>query len=114
MNQNFNTLTVIDLKEMITKIKALDGEEPVAELIEISEGFEAALSQYGVGEPQDHHRLLVLLGLTWEMEQRMKHIEVTLERIHRQVQGCSLPYGRTGLMDQIHRPPDHEPRGIIE
>jgi hypothetical protein len=114
MIQNFNTLTVLDLKEMFTKIKVLDGEDPVAELIEISEGFETAISQYGVEEPQDHDRLLVLLGLAWEMERRMKKIEARLERIHFQVQGCSVPHPRVDLMDVVHRVPGYSERGIIE
>lgn len=114
MNQNINTLTAYDLTEMLRNIKRLDEEAPIGELIEISEGFEAAISQSGVVEPQDHNRLLVLLGLAWEMERRMKKIEARLERIHLQVQSCSVPHPRVDVLDLVHRVPDYSERGIIE
>lgn len=114
MIQNLNTLTVLDLKKMLAKIKALHGEEPVAELIEISEGFETAMSQYGVEEPQDHDRLLALLGLAWEMERRMKKIELTLENVGIQARTSPLPGLDINLMRLIHQVPNREPEEICE
>jgi hypothetical protein len=114
MNQRLNTVTVSDLKEMLAKIKSLDEEDPVAELIEIFEGFEVAMSQYGTEEPQDHQRLLVLLGLTCEMGRRMKDLEATLDRIGHQIRALSPGCPDMGLMDLVHRVPKYNHHEICE
>jgi hypothetical protein len=105
MNTSFNTLTVQDLKRMFAAINTLDTEDPVPELIEISEGFEAAISQCFVDQPEDHHRLVMLLGLVWEMDRRMKRMETMLEGIHLQIQSCSRQASSQGLTNPVYGVP---------
>ncbi len=113
MIQDINTLTVLDLKEMLTKIKALDGEDPIPELIEISEGFETALAKYGFEEPQEPDKLHALVGLAWEMERRLRKIELALGNIiQRPI--SPLPGRDLSRMELIHRVPNRVPSEIIE
>jgi|GEM_PF-5875396 len=114
MNQNLSTLTVGDLNEMLVKIKTLYEQDPVLELIEISESFEAAMSHHGVDEPKDHLRLLMILGLVSEMERRMKELESALDRISTRIQALSIRGPDTGPAGLTYRLPKHESHEICE
>jgi len=114
MKQNLSSLTVGDLTEMLAKMKTLHEQDPVLELIEISESFEAAMSQHGVDEPKDHQRLLMILGLVCEMERRMKELESALDRISARIQALSIRGPDTGPADLTYRLPNYEPHGICE
>jgi hypothetical protein len=114
MNQSANTVTASDLNKMLSRLKSLDEEDPVAELIEIFEGFEVVMGQYRTEEPQDHQRLLMLLGLACEMGRRMKDLESTLDRIGHQIRALSPRGLEMGLLDLAHRVPKYERQEICE
>ena len=115
MNPSVNTVTVGDLEQMLTRIKSLDEEDPVGELIEIFEGFEVVMSRYGTEEPRDHQRLLMLLGFACcEMGRRMKDLECSLDRIGDQIRALSPQGVDTRLVDLIHRVPQYERHEICE
>lgn len=114
MKKGVNTISVGDLKQMITRFRGLEEEDPVAEMIEIFEGFEVAMSQRGTDESADHQRVIMLVGIACEMGRRMKELESALDRIGNQLQTLSPRGLDMGLIDLVHRAPKAERQGICE
>ena len=81
-----------NLDEMFTKLKKMrTREELIADLTTMSEAFEAAIKQQGSENVEVHHVMVMLLGLAWQMEQRITMIELTLEGMGRELKSLISP-----------------------